>query len=198
MTKEPKNKEYWQLAWFKFKIGDRNSFEEIYNEFVDQLYAYGAKITTDKELLKDCIHDIFLDLYRYNLKLKNPELLGFYLYKSLKRSIIKKIQKEKRLESIHPQYNSFELTFFSETEAFQDEGKTGLNESLARILKTLDEKKRELLFLKFESELSYNEIGDLLDMKPDTVKKQVYRILNYLHDKLGSKIMELFFLCCRT
>jgi hypothetical protein len=38
------DKEYWQLLWDKFKAGDKKAFETIYNEFVDVLFDYGAKI----------------------------------------------------------------------------------------------------------------------------------------------------------
>ncbi len=198
LSREPRNKDYWQFVWSKFKTGDRGAFEEIYNEFTDQLFAYGAKITSDRELVKDSIQDLFIDLYKYNPNIKNPELLEFYLYKSLKRSIIKRLQKENRLQTIQPDYNSFELTFYAETEEYLDDSKNRQMESLQTVLKALDHKKRELLFLKFDSGLTYCEIGDLLNMKPDTVKKQVYRIIHYLHDAVGAKFIELFLICCKT
>jgi len=100
LAQDARNKEYWQLVLSKFKTGDRNSFEEIYNEFSDQLFAYGAKITSDRELLKDCIQDLFIDLYKYNPSIKNPELLEFYLYKSLKRLIIKKRKNSQNVSSM--------------------------------------------------------------------------------------------------
>ena len=195
MTKEPRNKDYWQLVWFNFKNGDRNSFEELFNEFADQLFAYGSKITDDRELLKDCIQDLFVDIYTYSPNLKNPELLEYYLYKSLKRSIIKKLKKEKRLESFNTEHNSFHLAFNLETDGYHDDSKNFQIEFLKKALSTLDEKKRELLFLKFDSGLSYIEIGDLLNMKPDTVKKQVYRIIQHLRDNFGARLLELFFIC---
>ena len=85
------NRKYWQVIWERFKAGDRNAFETIYNEFIDVLYAYGAKITPNKNLLEDSIQDLFIDIYRYGSKLRKPEYLEFYLFKSLKRIIIKKI-----------------------------------------------------------------------------------------------------------
>ncbi len=198
MAKDARNKEYWQLVLLKFKTGDRNSFEEIYNEFSDQLFAYGAKITTDRELLKDCIQDLFIDLYKYNPSIKNPELLEFYLYKSLKRLIIKKLQKDKRMVGIGQEYYSFDLIFSSEANGFPDEFQNEQLEMLQKVLKTLDDKKRELLFLKFTSGLNYSEIGDLLNLKPDTVKKQVQRIIQYLRSNFEPKILELFFVCYKA
>jgi RNA polymerase sigma factor (sigma-70 family) len=183
LTKEPRNKDYWQVVWLKFTTGDRSSFEEIYTEFADQLFAYGSKITTDRELLKDCIQDLFIDLYKYRPNLKNPELLEFYLYKSLKRSIIKRLQKDKNLQHINQVHDSFDLILSAENEEFQDDFHTDQLESLQKILLALDDKKRELLFLKFNSSLNYQEIGGLLNIKPETAKKQVYRVIQYLRDK---------------
>ncbi|MDP3443824.1 MAG: sigma-70 family RNA polymerase sigma factor [Ignavibacteria bacterium] len=198
MAQNSRNKDYWQLVLMKFKTGDRDSFEEIYNEFADQLFAYGSKITTDRELLKDCIQDLFIDLYKYNPNIRNAELLEYYLYKSLKRLIIKKLKKDKRLEGFGNEYSTFDLIFSAETDSFPEELMNEQINLLQNALKTLDDKKRELLFLKFDSGLNYNEIGDLLDMKPDTVKKQVYRILQYLRGYFGSQMLELLFVCYKA
>jgi len=197
LTENPKNRDYWQLLWLKFKDGDRDSFGEIYHEFADKLFSYGSKIASDRELLKDCIQDLFVDLYKYRPDLRNPELLEFYLYKSLKRLIIRRLQKDRLLESIHPASNSFELTFNAELDGYQDDSKNEQMELLQKALKSLDEKKRELLFLKFDSELSYLEIGLLLNMKPETAKKQVYRIVRHLHRNFGSTILDLVFIPLR-
>lgn len=198
MAKDARNRDYWQLVLLKFKTGDRDSFEEIYNEFSDQLFAYGAKITTDRELLKDCIQDLFIDLYKYNPNIRNAELLEYYLYKSLKRLIVKKLKKDKRSEGFGYEHASFDLIFSVETDSFPDELMNEQINLLQKALKTLDEKKRELLFLKFDSGLNYIEIGDLLNMKPDTVKKQVYRILQYLRSNFGPKILELLLMCYKA
>lgn len=193
-----RNREYWQLVLMKFKTGDRDSFEEIYNEFADQLFTYGTKITTDRELLKDSIQDLFIDLYKYNPDVRNAGLLEYYLYKSLKHLIIKKLKKNKRLEGFNYEHFTFDLIFSAETDNFPEEWQNEQINMLQKALKTLDEQKRELLFLRFDSGLNYKEIGDLLDIKPDTVKKQVYRILQYLRGNLDPKMLELLFMCYKA
>jgi len=99
------------------------------------------------------------------------------------------------LQGIGQEYYSFALIFSAETEGFSEEFQNEQIEMLQKVLQTLDDKKRELLFLKFNSGLNYNEIGDLLSMKPDTVKKQVQRIIQYLRNNFDPKILELFFVC---
>ncbi len=193
------NRNHWKMVWERFKTGDRQAFDEVYQEFADLLFAYGTKITSDRELLKDCIQDLFVDLYRYSDRMNTPEYLEFYLFKSLRRLIVKRLKKEKRLTSFpENELLPFDMKFSLEDELIQNESENARLKSLQQLLQTLDLQKRELLFLRFNSGLSYIEIGQLLGMKPDTVKKQVYRLLDYLRENFGTRLMELFVICFRT
>jgi DNA-directed RNA polymerase specialized sigma24 family protein len=49
-----------------------------------------------------------------------------------------------------------------------------------------------MLFLKFSTGLNYAEIGDIVGMSADAVKKQVYRTLDDLRDRFGEKLLSLF------
>lgn len=183
-------REYWELIWEKFKAGDRRAFDTIYNEFTDALFAYGLKITPHQALVEDAIQDTFIDVYSYGNKLRKPESLEFYLYKTLKRIIVRKLKEKYRFTHPDDFVLQFDLTFpLEESELDELEEQTGM---LKHELQNLDAKKRELLFLKFNSGLTYAEIGVLLDCKPDTVKKQVHRILKFLRGKLGADFLELF------
>ena len=46
-----------------FQSGDVSAFSTLYDMHINLLFNYGCKLTTDKELLKDCIHDVFVKLY---------------------------------------------------------------------------------------------------------------------------------------
>ena len=41
-----------------FQSGDVSAFSTLYDMHINLLFNYGCKLTTDKELLKDCIHDV--------------------------------------------------------------------------------------------------------------------------------------------
>jgi len=182
--------EYWKVIWDKFRAGDRRAFETIYNEYVDALFAYGMKITPHQALVEDAIQDVFLEVYKYGSRLRRPESLEFYLYKSLKNNIIKKLSEKYRFSHYDNFVAQFDLKFPLEEAELEDlEEHTGM---LKNELKNLDSKKRELLFLKFNSGLTYAEIGELLNCKADTVKKQVQRILKLLRGKLGEDFLNLF------
>lgn len=184
------DREYWVFIWEKFRTGDRRAFETIYNEYVDVLFSYGSRITSDRALLHDSIQDLFIEVYTYSNSLRNPESLEFYLFKTLRNIIYRKLKEKNRYthpEQMPEQYN----IKFSLEENIREEHEEHLN-FLQKELQCLDSKKRELLFLKFNSGLTYNEIGKLLNIKPDAVKKQVYRILSFLRGKLSIDIVGLF------
>lgn len=187
-----KDRTQWTEIWLRFRSGDRNAFSEIYEEFVDGLFSYGSKITGDRELLKDCIQEVFYNLYRYNPNLHHPEYLEFYLFRSLRHEIFQKLKKGKKESTLpYDEIRQFELKFQIEQETFQKESDQYRDDTLNQILKTLDPQKREMLFLKFTTGLNYAEIGQLTGMSPDAVKKQIYRTLSHLRSKFGNKLLEL-------
>ena len=189
--------EYWELIWKNFKAGDRDAFKTIYNEFVDALFSYGAKITSDRDLIKDSIQDLFIDVYTYGTALRKPESLEFYLYKALKRIIIRKLVEKNKHLSVQELREEFDLSFSIEENVFDEESELFLKKLQEEITHLVPES-RELIFLKFNSGLTYVEIGKLLDIKPNTAKKQVYRILDKLRARMGNEIMVLFRMCWRT
>lgn len=181
--------EYWLIIWEKFRHGDRQAFETLYNEYVNELFSYGMRFIHDKELVKDSIQDVFLSMYNYSSQLKNPDSLRFYIYKTLKNSIVRKVKEKNRFQNHYGFEDIFDLKF-----PLEDIDNHVLEENLSILqneLSNLDAKKRELIFLKFNSGLTYKEIGELLNCNAETVKKQVQRILKFLRNRIGGNPLLL-------
>ena len=67
-----------------FQSGDVNAFSRLYDLNINILFNYGCKLTTDRELLKDCIHDVFVKIYTKQAELNHIENFKSYLFISLK------------------------------------------------------------------------------------------------------------------
>lgn len=199
MQKLIKDRTYWLEVWIRFRSGEQEAFREIYEEFIDSLFAYGSKITRDRDLVKDCIQDIFVDLQRLQPNLHNPEYIEFYLFRSLRNAIFHKTQENRKINKLQvDEMSFFDLQFNIEQDIFDIEFDHLRHEKLKKIIQTLDSQKRELLFLKFTTGLSYVEIGQLSGVNPDTVKKQVYRLLDQLRSKFGTQLLELLMIICTS
>ena len=76
-----------------FQAGNMAAFSQLYNLHINVLFNYGLKLTIDKELLKDCIHDIFVKLYTKKDELGTIDNLKSYLFISLKNKLCDELRK---------------------------------------------------------------------------------------------------------
>jgi RNA polymerase sigma factor (sigma-70 family) len=185
----------WLREWDDFRSGSLDSFQHIYNVYFNKLYAYGSKITTNAELLEDCIQELFLKLYTNRKNLSPTANLEYYLLKALKFTIYNKLNEERKfidLESIKEEI--FNVEFLVDKDDNDSIGAKKI-EIIKQTLDSLSQSTKEILYLKFYSNLNYSEIGELMGIQPDSVKKHVYRTVSKLRELLGEKMLELFFIC---
>jgi len=81
------------LLWKEFIHGNEDAFRLIYQGHVQTLFKYGYNFTHDEALIKDCIQDIFVDLMKYRSTIGSSDNIRLYLFKSLKRKIIRSLHK---------------------------------------------------------------------------------------------------------
>jgi RNA polymerase sigma factor (sigma-70 family) len=184
----------WNELWVNFKKGDTNAFGIIYNEHIDFLFNYGKSITRNVEIIEDSIQDLFLYLLSKKDQIITPNYVQYYLLKAYKRILIEKIRIERNTEA-RIDDGAMDFEFEIETEGIEEkeieERKITLIENL---IENLDPKKKEVIFLKFQSGLSYAEISDIVGVQPSSVKQIVYRVMSSFHEIIKDQAIELLFL----
>ena len=90
-----------------FEEGDATAFSKLYDLNVNLLFSYGCKLTTDRELLKDCIHDVFVKMYTKKEELKHVENFKSYLFISLRNRLCDEVRKrlyvsDAKVEELNP------------------------------------------------------------------------------------------------
>ena len=188
----------WTSVWKEFRKGNMDAFQKIYNAFLDKLYAYGSKLTSDFSVVEDSIQELFLEIYTHRENLSETVNLEYYLLKAIRQIIFHRLKKENRFYSLD-ELNStiFNVNFEIEKNRPDDIQQEKI-ELIKKSLDSLTPKNREILYLKFYRGLSYQQIGEMLDMQADSAKKQVYRVISRLKEDLGSQTLELFFMCFKA
>lgn len=79
--------------WAEFKAGNEMAFSALYERYIVALFNYGEIITADKELIEDSIHDLFVELWKNRNSIAQVESIRYYLYKALKRKIVRNLEK---------------------------------------------------------------------------------------------------------
>ncbi|NOY97031.1 MAG: sigma-70 family RNA polymerase sigma factor [Chlorobi bacterium] len=181
--------------WKEFTEGSQLAFTILYNHHIDQLFAYGIKLFGNDELVKDCIHEVFLDLHLHRETISYPRNLKSYLFKALKSTIFRRLKRERKYATLpNDDILIFDLEYSIEDKIIAEEVTKEQKQIVETILRKLNKDQREIIFLKFESGFDYDEIAEIIGINRDSVYKQVYRILKKLRDILEKESMVLFFI----
>jgi RNA polymerase sigma-70 factor (ECF subfamily) len=182
--------------WNDFIKGDEDAFRLIYTTYVQSLFKYGCHFSKDEAFIKDCIHDVFIDLSKYRSSLGTTDNIKLYLYKSIKRKIFNSLGSKKIFGLIDDEKVPFYYTVSVEEELMDSELFRQRTETLNKALSSLSPRQREAIYLKFVSGLSYEELGKVMRMNYQSARNLVFRGLEKL--RLGfPKELFLFFLPLR-
>jgi RNA polymerase sigma factor (sigma-70 family) len=168
--------------------GDKESFLTIYRDNYKLLFRYGFSLCADKELVKDCIQELFLEIWNTRPTLnKDVQNIQSYLCTWLRRKISRHISRTIKERSIVLKDNTdnAEISYEDLLIAFQqtEEEKEKLKKALARLTK----KQLEIIRLKFFEGLSYIDIAAKTSLTPRTVYNLIYEAIHNLR-----KYMSLF------
>ena len=173
-------------TWNAFINGDDEALKAIYKQFVDVLYAFGLRFSDDVELIKDSIHDLFVDLFKYRATLAEDVNVKSYLFTSLKRKICLILKKNAAREN-HVFEVPFSLSYNLEDHILDDEQQTELLAKLNKQLELLPGRQKEALYLRFNSELEYEEIAAIMNVSLGTCRTLVYRGVKQLTERMEVK-----------
>lgn len=139
------------------------------------------KLNPDKDFVKDCIQDVFLDIYEHKSQLSIPKNINFYLFKALKRTLFRKLKKERKNDGLNDLNQTYFVTEYNiESETIDKEIEKRNKRIINLITKELTSKQQEILYLKFNKGFSYIEISEIVGIDHNSVRKQVYRAIKKL------------------
>ena len=183
--------------WEGFKEGEKHALSQIYHQYVDALYRYGKKFSSDSELVKDTIQDLFFDLIRTRDKLGSTDHIYFYLIKAFRRKLFRTIgeTKKTRQKSDNGE-DAFlaNIVYSVEEDWIQKEHLTKKEEIIRKGLAELSPKQREILYYRFTCDFEYEQICEIMSMKYDSARKMVFRALKSLRENLADTNIVLFYI----
>ena len=169
--------------WQSFQQGDRDSFANIYHEYFDRLFEYGIRLNDDRDLVKDCIHDLFVKLWTNKNNLGKVANVKAYLLVSLRGTIFNSLQKKnKHRHREIKEEDHFELNFSVENELIKREQLTTTGKELLKSIDRLTPKQKEFIYLRYFEELKYDEIATILKISTKATYKLSARSLESLRD----------------
>ncbi|SEB05899.1 RNA polymerase sigma factor [Pedobacter hartonius] len=172
--------------WLLFKNGGADSLEALYNQYSNGLYNYGSKFSPDKDLIKECIQELFVTLWTRRKHIGNPPDVKNYLFKAFRLSVFKKTAfLQKKQEYLETEDYPFDVTLNIEDAIISAEQNEALKAKLGIAVNQLTNRQKEAIFLKFYEGLSYEEIAAIMDISVKATYKIMARSLRFLRENLS-------------
>ena len=173
--------------WDAFiKTGDMHSLGLVYSYYFDLLYNYGRKFHFENQLIEDAIQNVFMSLIRVQKRLVKVENLTSYLFLSFRNELfhLKAKDRSERLDDSSPQFfvNSESN---KEEEIIKNESDSNLNYFLNKSIKKLTPSQQEILYMRYDAGLSYEDISHIIDISIESCRTAVYRAIKSLKKDLG-------------
>lgn len=168
--------------WNCFRDGDDLSLSLIYSMYAKSLYRYGLKFTDDQNVVEDVIHDLFVNLIQNRRTIGETSNIQFYLLKSFRRKLVRQLKGEIRYCNDLSKEAAFEVHYSAETEFILEETRDIRSKRLNEAVQQLSPRQKEAIYLKFQKELNYDEISEILDMGTEACRNLIYRAIKSLRE----------------
>lgn len=162
------------------------AFTNMYKSYYQYLFSYGFKICGNKEMTKDWMHEVFLELWARHEQLPAVEHIGFYLRTYLKRKIMRELPKEQIAAAKALEANeSFSSCHSYEDLLVQLQTSHEVKEKVEKAMSQLSRRQVEIIRMKFFDDMSYEQIAATTTASPRTIYNQVYESLKVLRRHLS-------------
>ena len=140
----------------------KNDIEPIYNSYIDDLYAYAIHLGFDRNVVMDAIHDVFYRICNSQTQLNAVGNIRNYLFSALKKTLLNTVRGNKEYLSIDdfpmPEAYYFNIKVSFEDHLISREEENKIRFIINKMLGQLPPRQREIVYLRYIEECSYEEI----------------------------------------
>ena len=190
MNEENKNIPDDELLWNNFLSGNESAYKFLYERYAKRLIVQGMQFTPDRELIKDCVHDLFVKIYKNRAGLKPVNNLRIYLFVGLRNSMITAIAKRNKClqNSAKSKADPAPENISIEDEFIDRETRDIDIKRISEALSKLTVRQREVILYRFYENMSLEEISVLMGMNRQSVQNLLQRTLKKLRTEPKAKI----------
>ncbi len=184
-----------KVEWDHFLSGDNDAYQWLYKAYIQILYSYGKRFTSDTEIIKDCIQEVFITIYKNRNRLTTPDNVKLYLMISLKNKLIRTLQKKELYADYSPDEEfQFILEPTVEDEYIENEEYIQQKKKVKKILSMLTPRQKEIIYYRYIQELDLDDICKLMDLNYQSAKNLIQRSLNKIRENYDGSFESFLFL----
>ncbi|MDF9797999.1 RNA polymerase sigma factor (sigma-70 family) [Catalinimonas alkaloidigena] len=179
-----------QNCWKDFLAGSHLAFSQLFKSHYNALFQYARRQYGREEPAHECVQQLFYQLWVGRKNISEVSHVKAYLFKALRSSIQKEKQYHHRF--LHLDAHVQPISFSHEEIIVDDETNEIRKKKIATSLNNLPKRQREVLYLKYYENLSYQQIAEILGMNYQSVVNSVFRAIQRLREEDELKHLVLY------
>ncbi|MBQ9676889.1 MAG: sigma-70 family RNA polymerase sigma factor [Prevotella sp.] len=167
-------------------------FSELYYKHIDQLFAFGSRFTTNREMLKDCIQDVFVKLYTRRESLGPIDNVDNYLFISLRNRIHDEFRRNGKMAG--DEINDTNMQVVAENEEYYQERmqrQQELTDSVEKYFEKLSPRQRQIINLYYIEQRKYEDICRIMGINYQSVRNLMHRSISRLREYAGEMVQAV-------
>ncbi len=175
-----------EKLWESLTEGNEIAFDKLYSRYFNKLYVYGSYLVSDKELIKDSIQELFVELWKNRHSLSKVKYVKTYLHKSFRRKILKAVKKDVFKGADQEVKDSLQVVYSREREMIKEQTAAYNKRCLSKAFQKLSPRQQEVIVLKYYNDFSYQEIASVMSLqKVKSARTFLYRAIDSLRSEMG-------------
>ena len=179
-----------QKLWDAFRQGDRQAFEELFLTFNNTLFAVGLKLTDDKALAEDYIHEVFIDLWHKRKALKAVDNVKYYLVVCYRRLLVGYLSADSKKTNLYTEVSEPQVDS-AEYKLIEEQLKKDTISKLKEAIDKLPERQKQIIELRYMKSMGYDEIENIMSINYTSSRKLVYKAITNLKKHLGTDLLGI-------
>jgi RNA polymerase sigma-70 factor (ECF subfamily) len=160
------------------------TFAEVLRANQSMVFSLAYHFLRDPAAAEEVAQDVFMQLYRKMDDLDGAKHVTFWLRKVTSHRCIDYVRKRGSQATIS-------LADVAEPSIPEQHGDPLLNRRLRQLIATLPEKPRMVMVLRYQEDLTPDEISEVLEMPVGTVKSHLQRSLEMLREKIDRSMGDI-------
>jgi len=163
------------------QAGDRGALNQLLRDVQDGLYGYLVRLVGDEHLAEDILQEVFVLIWRKLFWLRDPAVFRPWAYRIASREAFRRLRKHRfQVKMLGHETLLAELPACDVLPLSH-----GWTEALPGLLTLVSPASRAVLILHYLQGMTLNEVADVLQVSPGTVKSRLAYGLATLREKIG-------------
>ena len=166
--------------------GKEEAIRLFYLEHYNQFINYGRTITQDRHAVEDAIQLLLIWIVENPRKARRLDRPDVYFYRSLRNNLIKEqmASREDLQEKLRERLSEMMITQSAEKKWVQNEEEQEILTKLQGEIGNLPDYLQQTLYLRYFSDMAYDDIGEILHIKPNVARIYIHRAIERLRTSL--------------